>query len=76
MQQVIHIGLDDDWTAAGYCGDLTRFSGGGYLYFGATHAFDMPYPDRTYEGHRMRYDKKADVLAKERTKVFLNKQLQ
>jgi len=71
----MHIGLDDDWTAPGYCGDLTRFQGGGYLYFGATHAFDMPYPDHYYQGHHIKYDSKADKLAKERTKAFLAKEL-
>jgi len=41
------------------------------VYSGATHAFDLDRPERTYLGHVMRYDAEAADDAIERTKQFL-----
>jgi dienelactone hydrolase len=73
----IHAGSSDDWCPPGICQiyfDNPKKEH--YLYTGATHAFDMPYPPRNMYGHYMSYDGKADALSKERTKQFLKKHLE
>ena len=69
----VHLAERDDWTPISECEFLP--SKDKYLYKNATHAFDMQYPDRTYNGHHLSYNKQADILSKERTKEFLSNQL-
>jgi len=66
----VHLAGRDDWTPASECDYLPNKDK--HLYPDATHAFDMMIPDRVYLGHRMAYNKKADVLARQRTKEFLS----
>lgn len=66
----VHLAGRDDWTPASECDYLPNKDK--YLYPDATHAFDMHYPDRVYLGHHMAYNKKADMLARQRTKEFLS----
>jgi dienelactone hydrolase len=66
----VHLAGRDDWTPASECDYLPIKDK--YLYPDATHAFDMHYPDHVYLGHHMAYNKKADMLAMQRTKEFLS----
>lgn len=65
-----HLAGRDNWTPALECDYLPNE--GKYLYPDATHAFDMHIPDRVYLGHHMAYNKKADTLARQRTKEFFS----
>jgi len=69
----IHFAEDDSWTPPKECKDINKYEH--FFYKNATHAFDMPFPDRTAYGHYMSYNKEADQISKERTKVFLKKYL-
>ena len=65
----LHLAGSDDWTPPGDCHMVLRSEI--FEYLGATHAFDLNYPDRTLWGHKMKYDKKATVLSRERVQKFL-----
>jgi dienelactone hydrolase len=66
----VHLAGRDSWTPASECDYLLNKDK--HFYSDATHAFDMQIPDRVYLGHSMSYNKKADVLARQRTKEFLS----
>lgn len=69
----LHLGGADDWTPAFQCKDIKNAEI--YEYEGATHGFDLAYPDRTLWGYKMKYNSKATALAKERIKKFLSENL-
>ena len=69
----IHLAGADDWTPPIQCKDIKN--AGMYEYEGATHAFDLAYPDRTMFGYRLKYNGRATSLAKERIKKFLSENM-
>jgi dienelactone hydrolase len=69
----VHLAEKDDWTPIVDCNYLTGAEE--YIYKGATHAFDMDYPARTYLGHFLKYDRQADLLSRKRTKEFFEVKL-
>ena len=78
---LILIGEEDDWTYAYRCEKMqlvgeSMFNITLKVYPGATHAFDLDRPERTYLGHVMRYDSEAAEDAIKRTRQFLTTHLQ
>jgi dienelactone hydrolase len=69
----VHLAEKDDWTPIADCNYLTGAEE--YIYKGATHAFDMAYPPRSYGKYYLKYDEKADLLARKRTKEFFEVKL-
>lgn len=69
----MHLASEDTWTTPNWCGDPSKYTES-YLYIGATHAFDMSYPPRNYNGHWLKYDKEADSLSYKRVEQFLKEQ--
>ena len=69
----LHMGGADAWTPSFQCYDIKNAEM--YEYEGATHGFDLDYPDRTLWNHKMKYNSKATSLAKERIKKFLSENL-
>ena len=70
----LHLGSKDDWTPSYECKRDMR-NAELYEYEGATHAFDLNYPDRTVFGYRVGYDRKATLESRERIKKFLSKNM-
>lgn len=67
-----HLGEKDDWTTYTQCLSKDK-NADQHVYVNATHAFDMNYPARKYQGHWLAYDKKADVTSRQRTRDFIEK---
>jgi len=65
----LHLAGSDDWTPAEECYLVLKSEI--FEYSGATHAFDLNYPERTVWGYKMKYDKKAKELSRERVQRFL-----
>ena len=68
----LHLAEKDDWTPYTQCFSKEK-NIEQYLYLGATHAFDMPYPPRNYQGYWLQYNKSADQESTARTKKFIDK---
>jgi len=68
----------DDWTPAAPCAALAQAAGAAgkivqiTTYPGATHAFNLPGPQRTYLGHTLRYDGADDRDADAKALQFLD----
>jgi dienelactone hydrolase len=78
----IHIGNNDTWTSVGRCQDLIEFSRNKKnnhfdlnVYYGATHAFDIPAATRVIAGHTLSHDPVATKQAEDRTRLFFQKYL-
>ena len=69
----VHLAGGDDWTPAWECKDIKNAEM--YEYDKVTHAFDLNAPDRTLYGHKLKYDRKATALSRERVKKFLEENL-
>jgi dienelactone hydrolase len=75
---LILAGEKDDWLPAQACRDMARqVAGKGapvslVIYPGATHAFNIDAPPRTYLGHTLRYDPQAAQDAQQRERAFLH----
>jgi len=69
----LHLASADDWTPPAEC--LLVLKSEIFEYPGATHTFDLDYPERTFLGYKMKYDKKAKELSRERVQKFLNNKL-
>lgn len=69
----IHFGTADYWTPSHLCNDVQNAQT--FEYENATHAFDFAYPDRTMWNQRLKYDRKATKLSRERVKKFLEENL-
>jgi dienelactone hydrolase len=67
----LHLGSLDTWTPPYDCIHNMR-NAELFEYKGATHAFDLNYPNRTFHGYRLEYDRKATALSRERIKKFLS----
>jgi dienelactone hydrolase len=71
----------DDWTPAEPCTALAGAAAAAgtqiriVTYPNATHAFNVDLPERTAEGHQMRYDPKAAADAQTETLRFLHRNL-
>ena len=68
-----HLAGSDDWTAPGVCYDVEGAEH--FTYNNATHAFDFDYPDRTMFGHKLKYDRNAHKLSRERIRKFLQEKM-
>jgi dienelactone hydrolase len=68
----VHLGEKDDWTPYTFCGFPKTYTEY-HLYEGATHAFDMNYPSRKYEGYWLKYDRIADTTSRKKVREFLGK---
>lgn len=69
----LHLAEADDWTPSSECKQIQNAEI--FEYAGATHAFDLNYPDRKLFGHTLKYDRKATALSRERVKKFLSENL-
>jgi dienelactone hydrolase len=69
----LHLAGADDWTPSHACKQIQHADI--FEYAGATHAFDLIYPDRKMFGHTLKYDRKATALSRERVKKFLSENL-
>jgi dienelactone hydrolase len=78
---LILAGEMDDWLPSQACRDMARELGGKgasvslVIYPGATHAFNMNAPPRTYLGQSLRYDAQATGDSEQRVRVFLHDML-
>lgn len=68
----VHLAEKDTWAPPSQC-FFYKTNVEQYLYTNATHAFDMNFPNRVVAGHYLSYNGKADSLARERTREFLEK---
>ncbi len=69
----IHFAEKDTWTPPKQCVDIKNYEA--HTYKNSTHAFDMNLPTRTAYGHYMEYNHSADILSRQRTKEFLDRNL-
>ena len=69
----IHLAGSDDWTPPGLCAEMIGAEQ--FTYINTTHAFDMDYPDRVMVGYRLKYDRNAHKLSRERIRKFLQEKL-
>jgi dienelactone hydrolase len=69
----MHLGGSDDWTSPTVCYDVSGAEH--FTYNNATHAFDFDYPNRSMFGHKLKYDRNAHKLSRERIRKFLQEKL-
>ena len=69
----VHLAGADDWVAPGVCSEIIGAEQ--FTYNNAVHSFDFDIPERTMHGHKLKYDRNAHKLSRERIRKFLQEKM-